>query len=177
MPGMMTFRISVYHENTAILPELARKAKDLTPLFNQVIEEWAKGNKEKFGFAIGASASGGPVDPQVSWQALSPSYFKAKSKFYPDQIMVRTGSLLASLSEPSLFFQMVTPEQAIFGSPNDAEDAMKVQYNWLTRQTIFLGDSDQNMIRELTSKYFNVQMTSVKTAALALDAEFAGTVG
>jgi hypothetical protein len=176
MPGALTFKISIFQENVDILPELQNKVKDLTGLFEQIIDQWAKGNPEKFGFAAGASLSGARVDPQVEWQALSPAYFKAKSKRYPDQIMVRTGSLRDSLSNPSLFFQMVNPEQAVFGAPNDADDAMKVQFNWEKRQTIFLGDSDQNMIRELESKYFTVQMKSIKQEIAQMNVDFSNTV-
>jgi hypothetical protein len=168
MPGMMTFKI---------LPTLSNKIKDLSSLFDTIIDEWGKGNPEKFGYAMGASETGIKVDPQVEWQALSPAYFKAKTRQgYPNQIMVRTGSLLASLSDPNRFFRMVEPEQAIFGTPNDPDDFMKMQYNWNTRQTIFLGDSDQNMIREKTQKYFTIQMQSTKQEVSEMDVNFANTI-
>lgn len=177
MAAPMTFKVTVFQTNTDILPELAEKSKDLSILFEKIILEWAAGNPEKFGFGIGASLSGTPVDPQVEWKALSPAYFKAKSKQYPDRLMVRTGSLLASLSTPGQFFKMVMPEQAMFGTPNDPEDVMKMQYNWNTRQTVFLGDADQNMIRQLTSEHFTIQTRNIKEDIAEMNADFANTVG
>lgn len=174
MAAMMTFRVNVFQENVAVLPELQNKVRDLRPLFEQIIGEWARGNADKFGLGAGASASGMQIDPQVHWEALSPNYFKAKTQQgYPDRLMVMTGSLMASLTNPNQFFQMVEPAQAVFGTPNDPDDVMKLQYNWITRQTIFLADSDQNMIRELTQKYFMVQMQSVKQDVARMDADFA----
>ena len=132
MAGALSFNIAVYQTNTEVLPQLQQRVKDLSALFEQIIAEWTRGNVQKFGSAAGRSLSGADVD-SVQWEALSPAYFRQKSKVYSDQIMVRTGSLEKALTTPDGFFQMVEPAQALFGTPNDPEDVLKMQYNWLKR--------------------------------------------
>lgn len=178
MAGKLTFKIEVFQENTAILPELERKAKDLTEMFNDIIDEWARENPQKFAMAAGHALVGAQIDPTVFWKELSFRYAEQKMRQgYGDSIMVRTGALRESLSNPNSIFRMVEPEQAVFGTPNDPDDVLKMQYNWDTRQTVFLADWDQNMIRQKVSRFFTVEMQSMKQSAAQLDADFAATVG
>lgn len=177
MAGRLSFKVTVYQTDTHVLPELGMKAKDLSPVFEDIVDAWADLNAQKFRLAGGGEASGAQVDPTVFWKALSPQYLKWKQKHFPtDTIMVRTGSLMAALTSRTGFFRMVNPEQAVFGTPNDAEDAAKIQFNWATRQAIFLSDPDQNMIREKVSKYFTVQMKNIREEVAQMDADFAATV-
>ena len=178
MAGKLTFQIAVYQTNTAVLPELENRARNLSPLFEDIIDEWAELNKQKFEMSEGGEESGSQIDPTVFWQPLSPGYLKEKRKHYPtDTLMVRTGSLKDAMTTPNGFFRMVNPEQAVFGTPNDAEDALKVQFNWNKRQVIFLSDADQNMIRMKLDRYFTVEMQSVKEEVARLDTDFSNTVG
>lgn len=173
MAGLLTFKIKVYQTNVAVLPELQAKTKDLSELFDQIMDEWAELNKQKFDMAVGAEESGRQIDADVFWKGLSPQYLKWKRKHFPTgTLMVRTGSLAEALTDPQGFFRMANPEQAIFGTPNDADDALKAAYNFKRRQTIFLGLADQNMIRELTEKFFTVEMQSTTQQAAQLDADF-----
>lgn len=177
MAGMLSFKIAVYQTNTNILPELERKAKDLGPLFEDIIDEWAELNKQKFAMAQGGEAAGAQVDPTVFWQPLSFRYLQEKLRHYPtNTLMVRTGALRDAMTDPHGFFRMVNPEQAIFGTPNDAEDALKVQFNWNKRQVIFLSDADQNMIRMKVERYFTVQMQSQTEQINQMDIDFSNTV-
>ena len=92
--------------------------------------------------------------------------------------MVRTGSLRDALTSPTGFFRMVSPQQAVFGSPNSAEDAMKMQYNWNKRQVVTQAIPGKNAVRQLTQQYFKAPpMQSAKQAAAQMDADFTSTIG
>lgn len=154
MAGAVRFKVELFQPNADVLPEMAFRAADLSPAYRDIINEWARDNLDKFGMSVGQEASGAQIDPTVFWDALSPDYMKTKrKKGQPDNIMVATGSLMASLTDPERFFQMVNPEMAIFGAPNDADDAMKVQFNWIKRQAIFISLDDQRMIQKKLSDY------------------------
>lgn len=156
MAGRVSFDVSLYMQNADKFPELAARSKDLTIVFEHIIRDWAEDNRRKFGLSSGMESSGATVDPTVFWQGLSPAYIKQKNKGgFADQIMVRTGSLRDSLTDPEQFFQYVSPDQAMFGSPNDPDDAMKMLFNWPRRQTIFLGRQDQLMIEKHVKDYLS----------------------
>ncbi|SRR5216684_2759326 len=172
MPGRMTLNITVYQTNVDILPELERRAKDLSPLFDDIIDTWSELNKQKFELAQGGEISGAQIF-DVAWKGLSPGYLAWKTRHFPTgTLMVRTGELRASLTDPQGFFRRVEPERAIFGSPNDPDDVAKVRYNWKTRQAVFLSDPDQNMIRQKVSQFFNVSKTSIRQEVARMDIEF-----
>lgn len=157
MAGAVSFRVEVFQPNADILPEMAGRSKDLSPAFQNIINEWAKDNADKFGLSAGQETSGAQIDPTVFWQMLTDTYMRTKRKRgQADQIMVATGSLEASMTDPEKFFQMVNPTVAMFGSPLDADDAMKVQFNWLKRQTIFLSLDDQRMIDKEVQDYLSL---------------------
>lgn len=154
MAGAVSFQVEVFQPNADILPEMAGRAKDLSPVFQNIITEWARDNEDKFGLSMGQESGGAQIDPTVFWMMLAESTMKMKRKRgQADQIMVATGSLEASLTDPAKFFQMVNPTVAQFGTPLDADDAMKIQYNWLKRQTVFLSLDDQRMIEKEMSDY------------------------
>jgi hypothetical protein len=157
MSGAVRFQVELYQPNADRLPELAGRIQDLSPAFKNIILEWAKDNEDKFGLSVGKEASGASIDPTVFWEALSPQYMKSKRKQgMTDQIMSATGSLKQSLTTPDQFLQSVTEQQALFGSPLSADDAMKAQYNWIRRQTIFLSLDDQRMIQKEISDYLSL---------------------
>lgn len=152
----MSFNIDLKVENPEVLPELEQRVQNLVPVFEEVISEWAKGNQEKFEAGLGKEAVGVDVSPDVFWEALTPGYRAAKRKAgFEDQIMVRTGDLRASLIDIEGFFHEEMPLQAVFGTPKAEEDQAKAIYNFEKRPVIFLGLSDQNMIRKTVVDYFS----------------------
>lgn len=156
MAGAVSFTIDLEEIGVGRIEELSARSRDLTVLFQNIIEKWAKDNRDKFDSAIGretAGASGAGLEP-VDWAPLASSTIKQKRKMgYPNQIMVATGELMDSLTHPEEFFQMVNPQSIAFGTPNNPEDADKAAYNWTKRQTIFLSLDDQRMIKANTSNY------------------------
>ncbi len=181
MAGTMTFSVTVYHINTEALPELAERVKNLTPVFHEIIDEWALMNNQKFNKSVGMEFTGVDIDPTVRWEALSLGYIKQKQRDgFSNQIMVRTGDLRAALTNPKGFFRMVNPQQAIFGTPNDPEDLMKVIYNFKKRQTIFLSDADKNMIRKKINDFLSVptqkSYSSIKQEIAQMDVDFGNAV-
>lgn len=177
MAGTMTFSIEVYQRNVDQLPSLANKLKDLTVFFEQVFDSWVLGNDEKFQAGVGQETSGALVDPNVFWQGLTAGYMKAKRrKGYEDSLMVATGSLRDTMSNPESLFQYLTPEQAMFGTPNDPDEMLKIQFNWLKRQVIFLSEPDQQKIRSLWQKYLQIPMQSVTQEVARMDMDFNATV-
>jgi hypothetical protein len=180
MAGKVTFSIDLFIKGKDALPKLAAKIKDPTPLWQKIVEDWANYNIDKFSAAEGAEETGAQVDPggTVFWEPLSPKYMRRKRKLgYRDQIMVATGELLASLTDPSRFFQLLDPERVIFGTPNDPDDLMKVIYNWERRQTIFLSEPDQQRIRSAVVRYLQVPKTGIRQQRSQMDIDFGETAG
>jgi len=146
--GKLSFNISMVWKNVHLLPEMEARLKDMRPVFEQIVQDWAKGNEDKFASAAGMEAVGAQIDPGVFWEALSPEYSAWKRKEgMANQIMVATGALEAALSDPGMFFHMETPREAAFGIPTSPEEEAKLGYNWYRRQTLFLSADDQTMIR------------------------------
>ena len=192
MAGRVSFKIEVQQTNLDVLPEMAGRMKNLGPMFEKVIDEWAYMNAAKFDAAANAGASGLQIDPTVYWQPLSQAYLKQKMRAgFGAGLMTRTGSLRQAMTDPEGFFRMTTETQAAFGMPNDAEDALKVQYNWPTaenekRQVIFLSLEDQRMIQKHVQDYLSlgpnyqevmfargVDAVKLRKEIAELDAEFA----
>jgi hypothetical protein len=104
--------------------------------------------------------------------------------------MVETGSLAASLSDPSGFFQAMTAQEVVFGTPQAIEEELKARYNWRTRQTIFLGIDDQRMIDQKVQSYLSLgpeferirfaqgmERVQDREAEAKMDVDFGGTMG
>lgn len=157
MAGNVRFSISVATENGDVLPELEGRLKDLSPAFQAIIPEWAKLNKQIFDKSKGMEMSGTAVDENVFWDELKESTSKAKRRAgQEDQIMVATGALMRSLTDPDRIFQNVEADSAVFGTPLDPEDAAKVSFQWARRQVIFLSTIDQNVIRRIVKDYLSM---------------------
>ena len=192
MAGALTFRVNVQITGGDKLGELAKRIADLTPVFENIVEQWAKGNAAKFELGQGAEAAGVDVDPSVHWDALkSEAYMKEKRRHgYSDWLMVRTGNLMRSLSDSSQFLVNVTPTTVTFGSPIDPDASKAAKYNMEKRQTIFLGRSDQLMIQQQVQAYlsfgsdyerelFDSGLGNLKSfnESAAMTAEFEGAAG
>jgi hypothetical protein len=157
MAGAVRFNIAVFVENGDLFPELMGRSKDLRPAFDMIIKKWAKGNADKFAKGAGAEMVGASIDPAVYWQQLKPStMIQKRREGFNDHIMVRTGSLMASLSDPEGFFQAMTAEEAVFGTPTSPEDEDKVKYNYEKRQTLFFSNDDKRMIEATVKHYFEL---------------------
>jgi hypothetical protein len=195
MAGITSFTVDVAIQNAGVIPELASRAADLTPAFTSIILGWAENNINKFEKGIGQEAAGVDQGSGVDWTRLTPTYMKTKRRLGQDnQLMVATGALENALTNPDLFFQMVNPEQAIFGTPNDPDDADKVKYNWPTeqnkkRQVLFLSLDDQRMIQKTVFDYLRLggdfekilfaqglQSQANRNLAAKMDIEFNATV-
>jgi hypothetical protein len=189
--GKLSFNISVIWRNVHLLPEMEARLKDMRPVFEQIVQDWAKGNVDKFGAAMGMEVVGAQVDPGVFWEALSPEYSAWKrEQGMSNQIMVATGALQAALSDPSMFFHMEMPREAAFGIPLSPDESGKMSYNWYRRQTLFLGVDDQTMIRhhiksylELGEKWQSILFTRglerayTRDEVASMDVAFGKTVG
>lgn len=184
MSGSVKLNISVYVEGGDLPSYMVDRLNDLTDFFNVSIGEWTRDNVAKFDQGIGAEASGKEVDPGVYWEPLSPGYLAQKERDgFGGALMVRTGSLKASLSDPNLILRDVGPDHAVFGEPLDPFDALKVSNNWTARQSIFFSGRDQMMIKEKFIKHVMPDMankrpfSAVKAEVAAMDAEFEGLTG
>ncbi len=184
MPGAVKLNIAVYVEGGEVPAFMADRLSDLSDFFNVVIGEWTKDNIVKFNEGIGAESSGREVDPGVLWKPLSPGYLAQKEKEgTAGALMVRTGSLKASLTDPNLILRDVGADHAIFGEPLDPFDAMKVIHNWDDRQAIFFSGRDQMMVKEKFIKHLMPDsankrpFSSTKAEIAGMDAEFEGLMG
>lgn len=156
MAPKVNFNFELIVENPEMFPELAARAADLRPVFEDIVIKWARNNQDKFAASIGKEGSGAEIDPTVFWEGLTESTIKGKRrKGFSNQIMVATGDLESSLTSPEGFFHEETATMAAFGTPNALEDELKVIYNYAKRPTIFLGLSDQKMIESDISNYLS----------------------
>lgn len=174
MPSPVSFSFKLLIKDVGILRSAADRAADLSPVFEQIMDEWAAGNVEKFAKAEGAENTGVEQDRDNFWQPLS-SYSDGSSdvmgvygvkkrgsyqewkrrRGMPDWLMVATGSLKESLTSPEGFGRVATPTEASFGVPYEQEDMNKILWNWQTRQALFLGDDDRRMIENDIFQYIN----------------------
>ena len=157
MAGVTSFKISLFVKNEQILPEIAERVKDLSPAFDNIIEQWARGNKRKFDEARGQEAYSVDQGGGVWWDFLTYDYRKRKRREgFPDWLMVKTGALRDQMINQWGFDREVTPESAVFGSPSLEANKKKVKYNWETRQTIFINESDKKMISSQIKNYITL---------------------
>jgi hypothetical protein len=161
MAGALSFKIQLFGKNLDQFPELQGRVQNLQPVFERIIDDWAKGNVDKFGASKGKETMGAMVDPGVFWLGLKPETSRRKRQMeQPDQIMVATGELRAALTNPEGFFRAARAQDATFGVPLSPEDEAKIFYNWGVdgekRQTIFLGADDQVMIEHHVQAYLSM---------------------
>lgn len=157
MAGRVTFNVNVVIQGGEEILEIAARMADLRPAFDVIVEKWARGNEDKFRQSLGAEGSGAQIDPTVFWKGLAQSTMRAKRRHgYGDQIMVATGELMRSLTDPDLFFHESTGTDLVFGVPRSVDEELKVRYNWETRQAIFIGNDDQRMIEETVQSYLSL---------------------
>lgn len=157
MAGAIAFHIDVVVKNQAVLDELKARTLDLSALFQKIYLEWVALNRDKFEASQGQEVSGVTFAGEPHWEPLSKGYHHAKQRAgYEDWLMVRTGDLARSMTNPELLFRALSPMDALFGTPLDPEDAAKVAYNWARRQVVFLGVADKNMIRANVQAFFQM---------------------
>jgi hypothetical protein len=155
--GATSFRIDIQVQNDEVFEEVKARFLDLSPAFDAFVREWTKLNTDIFDASAGKETAGAQVDPDVFWEPLTAAYRRAKQREgYPDQIMVRTGQLLKALTDPDLIFQVIGPQDAVFGSPLDPEEAAKVGHNWGKRQAIFFSEPDQRAFRRILRDYLTM---------------------
>ena len=153
----MDIQIDLKFINGAIPAEIASRIENLVPAFENIVNEWANTNREMFQRAEGQQMFGAEVSTDLFWQGLTPDYARQKgADEFPDWLMVRTGSLMESLSDPNQFFHAETPQQAVFGIPTDPGDEAKAGGNWKKRPTIVLKDMDIPVIRKNLQDYFSL---------------------
>jgi hypothetical protein len=153
--SLFRLQIKLQTRNAERLYELWSRLQDFSPLFANIIAEWAEGNARKFNAAVGAEATG-VAQPPSQWEALVPGYMKRKRREgYPDALMQRTGALRQALTNRGAFAEFVEPHRAVFGIPLDDEAAAHARYNRDRRPTIFLGRSDRHMIRRELQRYLS----------------------
>lgn len=156
---MGTFKLQLkYDLDLAQVSEIAERVKDFSIPFANIIAEWAKSNEMKFAAGKGSETSGfsgGALTPS-RWEPLTVKYQFAKArKGFTNWLMVRTGSLMQALTDVSGFAQFIDAHRVVFGTPLDAEDADKAMYNREKRNTIFLSESDQLMVRRELQNYIS----------------------
>lgn len=159
MAGIVSFTITLATGEEALLPELAARVKDFSPVFTNIIKEWSDHNREKFELGEGMESTGVYQDQanDLYWDPLTPAYARAKArKGFSDHLMVRTGELERALTSEGGFGQYVDASRAVFGTPIDPEDAIKVSGNWESRQAIFLDAADRAMIDREVARYLNL---------------------
>lgn len=148
---------------------------DFSEPFFAIIENWANRNVEKFQRGLGSEATGVQQATDNFWEPDTEEYSKAKAKKgFADWLMVRTGALAESLSNPDAFFQMVFPTKASFGVPNDEEASDHAAFNWMKRQSIFLDETDKLGIRRQFKDFldFGPGYAEQKLRLAALKEEF-----
>jgi hypothetical protein len=153
----LEFNIVLIAKGEDKLAELQARAADLSPVFEQVIEEWAEGNKSKFNRAKGRESSGIEQDTDCTWEPLQSRAYqnKKREKGYPDWLMHGTGELVDSLTDTSGFINVAGPTQAAFGTPWSTDNEVKVRGNWMLRPVVFLNNSDTRMIDRNVQDYFS----------------------
>jgi hypothetical protein len=186
-----SFTIELMVKGAEIPEELKQRASDLSVFFENIIDEWAKHNKSKFYQAKGAEQTGIGLDIDNFWFALTDTYRERKHKtFSQDWLMVATGELMITMTNPEGFMRMVTPTTAFFGTPWNEEDEMKVKGNWERRQVIFIDKTDEFMIKQNLQNYFSLgenyknilfarglQQSEAKRAVAKMDIDWQGTIG
>jgi hypothetical protein len=151
------FNIALIATDDNKLAELRERAADLSPVFERVIDEWAKGNVGKFKKAKGAETGGVSQDSDAYWMGLTEKYRKQKEKEgFTDWLMVRSGELMASLTDREGFINMVGPTTAAFGTPWSSDNEAKIAGNWDKRPSVFLNKSDTFMIDRNVQDYFSL---------------------
>lgn len=192
MPGIVRYKLEIFTTGLETLPEVEARLQDISPMLQNLIDEWAHTNEDKFGLGKGAEETGAQMDDGLLWEPLTERYRLAKQrKGFEDWLMVRTGGLMASLTNPDGFFRAVTNEEAVFGIPVDEDEAVKAinKRAWDSRQSIFLNEKDRLAIKrefknylELGENYRDVLFARGMAAAarrqeiLEWDTAFAGTV-
>lgn len=112
----MGFRISFsFYGDVQVDRTLARfseNVQDATPVWDQIADDFAKGEARQFASA-GAYASGG-------WAPLSPRYAAWKARTHPGQpLMVLSGNLRDSLTRRPFGIEAIEPQSMTIGSDVD----------------------------------------------------------
>lgn len=130
--------------------------QDFSEPLQNIVDDWAKHNIEKFDRALGGEFPGVDQAADTFWQGVTPKYEQRKRNAgYPDWLMVRTGQLKESMTNPERFFNYVSATSATFGVPLNEESQKAYAGNWLKRQLAFLDVSDKRMIRAHFTDYLN----------------------
>jgi hypothetical protein len=172
MMGLFSFRLEMKTTNMERFDTLQERLSDFSTVFTNIIENWAKGNKQKFAAGKFAESTGVYVDSQIFWEPVTQGYYNQKhaglfanrlrmskkKRTYPDWLMVRTGDLMNSLTStgPGGFSKFVSAHEAIFGRPLSSEDADKAMFNKEKRPSIFIGRSDRLMIEAEMKHYLSL---------------------
>jgi hypothetical protein len=78
---------------------------------------------------------------------------RKRGEGYVDWLMVRTGALKDSLTNPESFFHEANEAGAVFGAPLSELEENKVDWNWEKRPTVFFGYSDMMMLTRHLGNY------------------------
>jgi hypothetical protein len=186
--GSFRLKLNLRQQCWENLDELDARLQDFSPVFANIIGEWARGNVDKFAKGRGAEMTGAD-QPPTTWEAVTEKYHSQKMKKFTDWLMVRTGELMSSLTTRGAFGEFTDEHRAIFGTPLDSSDADKAMYNSDKRPTIFLGRTDRLMIERELQNYLNLgknykdilfatgkRRMALKTEMRELDIQFAEAV-
>ena len=174
----MGFNIEVTVKNPEVLAEVQERFKRMQVVYNNIIDEWARGNEGKFSKSKGQESSGIALDVDVFWEPLTQSlktlshetkrahfsglqtttaYERYKRRQgWPNWLMVATGNLKRALTTNQGFQRDVSNTEAVVGMPFAVENQDKVIGNWNRRPTIFLDRSDTLMIRNELKNWLTI---------------------
>lgn len=171
MTAPVSFQFHAFVIDPGILPGMTERLKDLSPAFNDIIKEWAAGNKDKFAGSVGAELAGYTPDPDVFWPEVTEAYYRSKHgpisdkwyashnreprQLYPDHLMVKSGLTRDSLTSVDQFYSDVQKTETTFGEPMalDAMAALRGNLESRGRQVVFLGELDRDHIDSTITQF------------------------
>lgn len=164
--GSFKLNLVIERKNWERIAEQRARLNDFSVPFNNILTEWADGNALKFNSGIGAEKTGaaGKNLAPATWDPVTDAYFRQKHgpikrgsrDLYKDSLMVRTGELRAALCSRGGFAKYISEHSMAFGTPYNEEDAIKAIGNKARRPTVFLSQSDKNMIRRNLQQYLTM---------------------
>lgn len=152
-------KVTVKDSDTGI----ARRARDLSPAFEEIVDQWVYGNQAKFEAAEGGE-TGGVEFSTATWLGVTPKYYRQKHgpilrgsrQLYADWLMKATGQLMETMTDKDSIQRAVTATAVAFGMPANDEAAEKVLGNLSRREVIFLSEDEMaqdGMIVSIINSY------------------------
>jgi len=176
MAVVRSFSVSIVFRNWDALEQMKHRVAGFQEVFEAIIERWTAHNADKFEEARGAQLSGVIFDVDtepVMWKGVTDEYAAEKTRDgFPNWLMVRTGELMASLTEPGNlgWYAEVEKDYALFGTILN-----KAIWHRFTRPVNFLDSEDRQMIRDMFGAYLDGEAPFrqyEKSEAKVMDAEF-----